>query len=186
MTLSSDARALLDLARELDGPLELADTPAEAERVTTVLQRAALDELGERGLWNLLFAAGELSRRVDVYRAHAMFLGATSLVDRAAVEAPPGSFSAVTLEMCFDFFFARGSHPLVSLRASEVVEALGRLLGHAARPARRAAIHGLGHLIEHGRGQPWADVAVAKLDTLSDADAELVRYAAEAKSGMLR
>ena len=184
--LSSDARTLCDLVRDLEGPLELTATPSEAERVTSVLRHATLDELGERGLWNLLFAAGELSRRVDVYRAHELFLAATALVERAAVGAEAGSPRAVTLEMGFDFFFARGKHPLLSLRAGEVVDALGRLLGRGARPARRAAIHGLGHVIEHGEGQPWLDAARAELDALGDADAELLRYAQEARTGVLR
>lgn len=186
--LSSAARTLLDRARSVEGPLEVEGTPAEAECVTSVLHDASVDELGERGLWNVLFAAGELSRRVDVYRSHELFVAAVALVERAAPGATCGSPRAVTLEMCFDFFFARGGHPVASVRARDVVESLGRLLAHDTRSARRAAIHGLGHLIEHGGGQPWVREAVAQLDRVvaGGADTELVRYAREARSGVLR
>ncbi|MEO6951201.1 MAG: hypothetical protein ABI321_05255 [Polyangia bacterium] len=186
--LSADARVLLDRACNADGPLELEGTPAEADRIATVLRHASVDELGERGLWNVLFAAGELSRRVDVYRAHELFLGATSLVERAGQEAIAGSPRAVTVEMAFDFFFARARHPLVPLRARDIVDALARLIAHGTRSARRAAIHGLGHLIEHGGTQAWVHDAVAQLDGLVAAggDIELTRYAEEARTGMLR
>ncbi len=158
-SLSEPALALLARARSCEHAVDLYLAPgatrATSDRLGEVLRNAEASQLNERALWNLLFAAGELSLGVDVYRAHELFLAAASLVPRvAALDYPAGDPRAVAVEMAFDFFFARPAHPLLPLRAAEVLKVLAELLASGRRAAVRAAIHGLGHLIGSGARAP--------------------------------
>jgi len=195
--LSVDATALLDRARAAEHAVDLYLAPGgsrvTADRLSEILRSPALTALGERPLWNLLFAAGELSLRVDVYRAHELFRATIAAVSRlAATTDTVTDPRAAALEMSLHFFFARPTHPLLPLRAREVMKALTELLASGARPARRAAIHGLGHLLTpagrrslHEEAQLVLDEYLAgKLGT--PPDDELARYAREARSGALR
>jgi hypothetical protein len=183
--LSPAAARLLERARVVEHAVDLyfgATHPVDG--LIEVLRDTPQSELDERALFNLLFAAGEVSHDVDVYRAHQLFSAAQSAVARLSSVGNEHPHAAV-VEMCFDFFFARKT-PLVPLRGREVVAALGSLL-EGPRAARRAAIHGLGHLVALGRDQPWAKEAVALLDAIVDGDSddELRRYAGEARTGEL-
>ena len=194
MTLSVDAAALLERARHLEHAVDLYLAPGAvrttSDRLVEILHRAPPEALGERALWNLLFAAGELSMRVDVYRAHELFRAAVARVKLA--DFPAADPRAVAIEMCFDFFFARPSHPLLPLRATEVLGAMAALLAQGPRPAIRAAIHGLGHLVRCGGNAAWAADAEQLLadylagDVGTPPDATLASYAEVARSGSMR
>lgn len=185
MTLSLEATTLLGRARQAEhaADLYLGDERVEPARFAEILREVDPSQLDERVLWNVLFAAGELSQRVDVYRAHELFVAAHGLVQRAGDLDPE---RAATIEMSFDFFFGRKAHPLLPLRAKEIVSSLGALLNRS-RAERRAGIHGLGHLIALGRGQAWTHDAVQLLDELvrQEPSAELRRYAEQARTGEL-
>ncbi len=194
LSLSADATLLLERARHLEHAVDLYLAPgavrSTADRLVEILHRAPAEALSERALWNLLFAAGELSLRVDVYRAHELFRAAVARVKLADYE--PTDPRAAAVEMCFDFFFAREGHPLLPLRATEVLAAMSDLLSTGPRPAIRAAIHGLGHLLRCGGGAAWAGEADQLLvDYLAGRvgkapDATLAGYAEVARAGSMR
>lgn len=193
-SLSADASALLERARHLEHAVDLYLAPGAlrttADRLSEILHGAPQESLSERALWNLLFAAGELSLRVDVYRAHELFRAAVARVARG--DHPPGDPRAVAIEMCFDFFFARPSHPLLPLRSDDVLRAMAQLLGSGPRPAVRSAIHGLGHLVRCGGKAAWTGDAEHLLSDYlagnigSPPDAALTSYAEVARSGSMR
>ena len=189
--LSTDASTLLQRALAAELAVDLTPPPAEArvtsDRLVEVLHRAEASSLDERAIWNLLFVAGELSLRVDVYRAHDLFRAVAALIERVgAGPLTPGDPRAAALEMGFDFFFARPSHPLLPLRATLVLETLGSLLASERRAVVRAAIHGLGHLATRD------GAAVALLDRYlagrigTKPDEGLAEYARDARRGALR
>jgi hypothetical protein len=195
MTLSTDSDALLARAQQAEHAVDLYLAPGAtrlvADRLVEILHRAPLAAMTERALWNVLFAAGELSLRVDVYRAHDLFRAAVRLVERfAEIDAPVGDGRAAAVEMIFDFFFARAEHPLLPLRAREVVAALAGLLDRD-RVATRAALHGLGHLIALGRSAGLRELeleAGAAIDEYAArpgpaADPGLAELAAQARAG---
>jgi hypothetical protein len=180
--LSTDADALLHRAQHAEHAVDLYLAPGAtrlvADRIAEILHRAPLAQLNERALWNTLFAAGELSLRVDVYRAHDLFRAAVALVQRSGgLALPPGDPRAVAVEMTFDFFFARNAHPLLPLRAHDVVAALVTLLD-GDRVARRAALHGLGHLVALARNAGYAALE-------SEASAALDEVARSRDAGVL-
>jgi hypothetical protein len=195
MSLSADSDALLSRAQQAEHAVDLYLAPGAtrlvADRLVEILHRAQLSALTERALWNLLFAAGELSLRVDVYRAHDLFRAAVRLVERFAEVGPaPGDGRSAAVEMIFDFFFARTEHPLLPLRAREVVAALASLLDRD-RIAARAALHGLGHLVALGHGAGLRELeleARAAIDEYAArpgpaADPGLAELAGQARAG---
>ncbi len=194
--LSADAQALLQHARRAEHAVDLYLAPGAvrvtADRLVELFHQAPLSALDERAPWNLLFAAGELSLGVDVYRAHDLFRGAVALVARIAAEnPPPGDPSAIAAEMAFDFFFARAAHPLIPLRSREVLHALVAL-PRAGRVGARAALHGLGHLVrltQERELDALAAEAAACVDevlAVCPNDPALLELADEARAGSLR
>jgi len=142
VTLSPEAARLLDRVRQAEhaADLYLGEERADPARLAELLQDLDPARLDDRALWNVLFAAGELSQRVDLYRAQALFAATRGLVERTGELDPhPGPERAATIEMAFDFFFGRMTHPLLPLRAKEIVASLEGLL-HRSRAARRAAL----------------------------------------------
>jgi hypothetical protein len=195
VSLSTDSDALLTRAQQVEHAVDLYLAPGAtrlvADRLVEILHRAPLTTLTERALWNLLFAAGELSLRVDIYRAHDLFRAAVRLVERfSAVEAAPGDGRRAAVEMIFDFFFARADHPLLPLRAREVVAALAGLLDRD-RLATRAALHGLGHLVTLGGGAGLRELELDARAAIDDfaarpalaTDPGLAELAAQARAG---
>jgi hypothetical protein len=194
--LSDDAQTLLQRARRAEHAVDLYLAPGAlrvtADRLVEVFHRAPLDSIDERAPWNLLFAAGELSLGVDVYRAHDLFRGAVALVERiAADQPPPGDPRAIAAEMAFDFFFARAAHPLIPLRSREVLNALVAL-PRSGRVGARAALHGLGHLVRLAQERELdalaADAAACVDEVLAAcaSDPALEELADEARAGSLR
>jgi hypothetical protein len=195
VNLSADADTLLRRAREVDHAVDLYLAPGAtrlvADRLVEILHRAPSSQLSERALWNVLFATGELSLRTDLYRSIDLFRAAVALCERLGDEGVSDG-RATAVEMSFDFFFARGDHPLLPLRAREVITALVGLFGHG-RVATRAALHGLGHLVALGRAaglRPLELDAVAAVDDWTQgnaaADDALRELAEEARTGSVR
>jgi len=197
--LSADASALLARAQHAEHAVDLYLAPGAtrlvADRLVEIMHRAPVEALTARALWNTLFAAGELSLRVDVYRAHDLFRAATALVTRvASCGWPPGDPRAVAAEMAFDFFFARTEHPLLPLRGREVLASLSALLA-GERLAARAALHGISHVVELARGvglAAFASDASAVVDEYTHAhspaalDPALLELAELARAGAMR
>lgn len=193
--LSAPATALLEHARGAQHAADLYLRPegarATAEQIAELLHGVPAAHLDERTAWNLFFSAGELSLRVDVYQAHALFRAAAALVARlSALAPPPGDPRAVAAEMAFDFFFARDAHPLLPLKRAPVLATLGELL-EGGRVGARAALHGLGHLVALARGAGLgalgeeAGALVERFGAREGLDPSLRALAADALAGTL-
>lgn len=181
--MSPGASALLARAERAEVAADLDDgVPATlAADTAELLGSADLRGASPRALWNLLWLAGELSTRVDVYRAQALLEATGKLFERhlAAALTEHDELQAAA-DMAFDFFFNRADQPLASVRADAALEVLGRVLALDNRFCKRAALHGLGHLRQHA-----GEAARARVDALAGAveDPTLAEYARAVREG---
>jgi len=184
--VTDPAIELLARAGRVEAACDLLAPPAErAAQVEALIELFLGDSLArasERALFNLLWAAGELSAEVDVYRALALHHALERLVTGGLRALPAGDDRAAAAEMAWHFVFDRADAPLASARTPEAIETLARVLSAGSRLCARAALHGLGHLRQHAQPDD-----VARIDTLLDAitDPTLLEYAVEARNGEL-
>lgn len=177
---------LADEAERAEAAADLLDgSPAERAR-ELMAALGTCSEWSARGLWNLLWLAGELSTLVDVYCATELLASVEQLLTGPLRGA--GGEMADTAEMAFDFFFNRapGESPLASARLDETLHAMARLLAVDGPVCRRAALHGLSHLRQQLEGPPRDRVDGLIDGFLRETDStQLAQYAVRARAGDL-
>jgi hypothetical protein len=195
--VSKEALELLEAAERVEAAADLeAGLPARAaELAAAVTELCAGDGAGRlspRGLWNLLWLAGDLTGHVDVYRARALLSTVEGLFERHFARAVTGPAASCELaevaEMAFDFFFNRptGEQPLLWSGLDETLASLERVLRIENPVCQRASLHGLAHVREQLDG-----TARDRVDALFDdflrrtPDVALAQYAARARAGEL-
>jgi hypothetical protein len=127
---------LADQAERAEAAADLLDgSPAERAR-ELMAALGTSREWSARGLWNLLWLAGELSTLVDVYCATELLASVEQLL--AGPLRGAGGEMADTAEMAFDFFFNRapGESPLASARLDETLHAMSHLRQQLEGPPR--------------------------------------------------
>jgi hypothetical protein len=177
-----------DEAERAEAAADLLRGPAadRARELMALLSSERMQRIDPRGLWNLLWLAGELSTLVDVYCA-CQLLGAVEQLLAGRLRGADGEM-ADTAEMAFDFFFNRepGESPLASARLDVTLHALARLLTVDGAVCRRAALHGLGHLRQQLEGPPRDRIDALIDGFLRETDStQLAQYAVRARAGEL-
>jgi hypothetical protein len=187
--MTEAARQLVERATRVEVACDLeiglpARAPSLADAAIEACSSGELAHAPPRALWNVLWLAADLTTHVDVFRA----LELLSAVERLFVAHLPSVLQArgersEAAEMAFDFFFNRAQQPL-ALKLPQAIEALGRVLAVDNRFCRRAALHGLGHLVGHAGARDRARIE-ALIDELlaRTGDGALADYARAARSG---
>jgi hypothetical protein len=187
----TSAAQLLKEAARAEWPADLCPPPGRAtvERALLLAELFAhdLSSAPPRALWNLLSAAATLSRRVDVYTAARLWSAVERLfIEQLSQRVRERGELADAVEMTFDFFFGDGGQPLEGLRMDEVSATLERILALDNPFCRRAALHGLSHLI--ARHEPPTRTRLqAVIDRFLQQATEpaMIAYAEAARDGLL-
>ncbi len=190
--MTPEAADLLTRAERAQAAVDLeGGLPANGSRMAAalveLLAEGDLSSASPRAIWNLLWVAADLTAHVDVYRALQLLSSVARLFERhfARVLVTHDDLSQAA-EMAFDFFFNRPAQPLASLRFSDVLALLERVLKLDNRFCRRAALHGLAHLKQQANESDRARVdAVLDAFVAAAADARLADYARQARDGQL-
>jgi hypothetical protein len=182
--MTPEARELLQRAEAVAAAVDLeAGLPASGARLSALVVELLTDgdlaAASPRALWNLLWLAADLTVHVDIYRAMQLFSSLARLYERRFSQLAAHEPAA---EMAFDFVFNRREQPLATLRFTDVLALLERILRIDNRFCRRAALHGLGHLKQRA-----LDDDRPKVDAVFDAfsDSSLADYARAARDGQL-
>jgi hypothetical protein len=150
--ISPEAAALVDDAGAAGHACDLlpesaGDAATRARVLIEVLRDADLSREPPRAIWNLLWAAAELTWHVDIYRAEALLLAVEALLTRHLSRAVTtrGELADAAL-MAFPFFFERDDQPLAVMRADTcraVLTRIAALDNPICRKAAEAALQNL-------------------------------------------
>jgi hypothetical protein len=150
--ISAEAAELIDDAGAAHHACDLlpeaaAGASARARVLIEVLRDADLSREPPRAIWNLLWAAAELTWHVDIYRAEALLLAVEALFTRHLSRAVTtrGELADAAL-MAFSFFFEREDQPLAVMRTDTcraVLTRVAALDNPICRTAAEAALQNL-------------------------------------------
>ncbi len=181
--LSDNTRALHERAALSEAACTLLDGAPSEVLFSALIDSAAEGDwlqLPERARWNLLWVWAELSADVDVYRARVLWNALAGLFARQLHQLD----DSPAVQMVFDFFFRRPSHPLIPAQLASVLALLGSLLGVSSKALQRSALVGLGRVLRLlGPSDAQAPV-LALLDRfIQSAPATLAPYARAVRQG---